>query len=67
MGINWTIFDETLDEAVTVIREEFSDCIKECRDIADVRLCIQDELGRPDIDFIKIIALCLAGEVIRGS
>lgn len=64
--IDWTPFEAILDESVTVICEEFKDTIAGCSDVEDVCLAIGEAIKSKKVDFIKIIALCLAGEVLRA-
>ena len=66
-NINLTPFEETLDETITVIREDFRSVIADYADADEVCLAIREELRVKDVDFIKIIALALAGEVARGT
>ena len=59
-----TIFEDTIDEALTVIHEDFANLLGECRCPEDVCLLIREELRQKKIDFIKIVALALIGEVL---
>ncbi len=68
MGIiNWTVFDDLIDEVLLIISEEHKETMSQCCDIEDVRISIRDEIGRKKIDFVKIIALALAGEEMRAE
>ena len=61
---NWTLFEEVLDETVTVIREDFISLIKNCKSPLEIKFAILEELDDVEPDFIKIIALSLAREVL---
>ena len=65
--LSWTPFDEMLDEALTVIREEFSELLKSCKTHDEVVCGVQEELDSREPDFTKIIAFCLIGEVLRAG
>jgi hypothetical protein len=61
------IFETTVDEALTVLHENFTHLLFECGDEGEVYLRIRDEIKSRKPDYLKIVALGLVGEVIRGQ
>ena len=61
------IFETTVDEALTVLHEDFAHLLFACRDETDVLLRIRDETKSKKPDFLKLVALGLVGEVLRGN
>jgi hypothetical protein len=61
------IFETTVDEALTVLHEDFSTLLFDCCDQQEVLIRIRDEIKRQQPDFLKVVALGLVGEVIRGK
>lgn len=62
-----SIFEDTIDESLAVIHEDFAHLLNDCRDVEDVILRIREEIKQEKPDFIKIVALGLSGEVLIGK